>query len=73
VLGTEEFEEYLSRYEIRLKDSYQNSRKKYYKKISFEDLIPEGNEESVTEEALDLLSQMLKYDHDKRITPREAL
>jgi casein kinase II subunit alpha len=27
----------------------------------------------VTEEAIDLLSKMLKYDHAERITPREAM
>lgn len=31
------------------------------------------NDALVTEEALDLLGQMLRYDHAERITPREAM
>jgi len=31
------------------------------------------NEHLVSEEALDLLSKMLKYDHAERITPKDAM
>jgi len=31
------------------------------------------NDQLVTEEAIDLLNKMLKYDHAERITPRDAM
>jgi casein kinase II subunit alpha len=31
------------------------------------------NEHLVSEEALDLLSKMLKYDHAERVTPKDAM
>jgi casein kinase II subunit alpha len=31
------------------------------------------NESLITEDALDLLDQMLRYDHDERTTPKDAM
>lgn len=35
--------------------------------------ITTANDQLVTEEAIDLLSKMLKYDHAERVTPKEAM
>ena len=35
--------------------------------------VTSQNEHLVSEEALDLLSKMLRYDHAERITPKDAM
>jgi len=44
-----------------------------HEKKSWKKFINNSNEQLVTEEALDLLDSMLRYDHAKRITPKDAM
>lgn len=72
VLGTEELYAYIDKYNITLEQQYnemigQHSKKPWHK------FVNSANEHLVSEEALDLLSKMLRYDHAERITPKDAM
>lgn len=70
VLGTEEFESYLSKYNITENEEIHNYREGLvYERVPFLEYI----DKDVSEEAIDLLSKMLKYDPVERITPKDAL
>jgi len=75
-LGWKDFEAFLKKYDLNNKHNQKQFRKikeKNYKKRSLRSLINEKNEEFVTEEAIDLLERMFKYDPIERITAKEAL
>jgi len=74
VLGTEELYAYLDKYRLTLDSHYEDllppnpiPRKAWTKFINSQ------NNHLVSDEALDLLSQMLRYDHAERITPKDAM
>lgn len=72
VLGYPDFLKYITTYNIdtnRL-DVYYLKKKK---KKPFTDFINPENKHLCPPEAIDLLEKMLIYDHDKRITAREAM
>lgn len=72
VLGSEGFFAYLRKYKIEMdpKDIALLRNKSTIHWISF---VNKSNEDMCFAEALDLLSLMLVYDHNERITAREAL
>lgn len=72
VLGTPEFYAYLSKYNIKIDPKFKeligcHTRKKWDRFINTE------NEYLVSDDAINLLESMLRYDHMTRITAREAL
>ncbi|CAG5958422.1 unnamed protein product [Menidia menidia] len=72
VLGTDELFGYLRKYHIELDPRFkdllgQQSRKRW------EQFIQTENQHLVGPEALDLLDQLLRYDHQQRLTAAEAL
>mmetsp|Transcript_39959 Transcript_39959/g.118968 ORF Transcript_39959/g.118968 Transcript_39959/m.118968 type:complete len:351 (-) Transcript_39959:1525-2577(-) len=72
VLGTEELYKYLSKYGIELDPQLEaligtHSKKPWTKFVSAE------NSHLVTTEALDLLGKLLRYDHQERLTCKEAM
>lgn len=72
VLGTKEFKQYLDKYGITLTPKImekigQHKRKKW------EHLVDTDNQHLATEQALDLLDNLLRYDHQMRITAKEAM
>ena len=72
VLGTDELFAYIDKYNVTLDSHYgdilgQHSKKPWHKFVNSQ------NEHLVSEEALDLLSKMLRYDHAERITPKDAM
>ena len=64
VLGTDELLAYVDKYNDILG---QHSKKPWHKFVNTQ------NEHLVSEEALDMLAKMLKYDHAERITPKDAM
>ena len=60
------------RYNIPLDNHYDDILGTHSKK-PWKKFVTPQNEHLVSDEALDLLSQMLKYDHAERILPKEAL
>lgn len=74
VLGTEELYAYLDKYRLVLDAHYEDllpqnpiPRKAWTKFINSQ------NNQLVSEEALNLLSMMLRYDHAERVTPKDAM
>jgi casein kinase II subunit alpha len=71
VLGTDELYAYLNKYRIELDPNFEaligrHSRKPWNKYITAE------NQHLVSTEAIDFLDKLLRYDHQERITAKEA-
>ncbi|CAJ0940958.1 unnamed protein product [Ranitomeya imitator] len=72
VLGTDELYGYLKKYHIELDPHFndilgQHSRKRW------ENFLHSENRHLVSAEALDMLDKLLRYDHQQRLTAREAM
>jgi casein kinase II subunit alpha len=63
MLGTKKLHEYAEKYKIKIDPSLKDLLGKHSEKPW----------EGIPEAAIDLLEQMLVYDHQERITAREAL
>lgn len=72
VLGSEDFLEYIKKYQITI-DAQDYVLYRNKPKIPFRSFMNEGCAELCSDEALDLLDRMLIYDHGERILAREAL
>ena len=72
VLGTDDLLEYMRKYNLTLNTYFQQKLDRYQKK-ELKTFINSENKHLVNEEALNLLSKMLVYDKNLRITPKEAL
>jgi casein kinase II subunit alpha len=71
VLGTDELYAYLNKYRIELDPNFEqligrHSRKPWNKYVTVE------NQHLVSTEAIDFLDKLLRYDHQERITAKEA-
>ena len=74
VLGEDELNLYLNRYSLTLpKEIRKLINGHLYPKVPFDAYICERNRHLVSEDAIDLLSKMLKYDKNLRIRPRDAM
>ncbi|KZT19689.1 kinase-like protein [Neolentinus lepideus HHB14362 ss-1] len=71
VLGTDDFDKYLERYNIQLETDLEDLLKRY-PRISWQRFVNAENQPFVTHDSLDLLEKMFKYDHRERVTAREA-
>ncbi|CAD8048988.1 unnamed protein product [Paramecium sonneborni] len=72
VLGTEELQAYIKKYRIRL-DPVLESKLGNYPKKEWVKFINAENKHLCSDEAIDILSRMLVYDHALRITPKDAM
>mmetsp|Transcript_3967 Transcript_3967/g.3386 ORF Transcript_3967/g.3386 Transcript_3967/m.3386 type:complete len:338 (-) Transcript_3967:256-1269(-) len=72
VLGTADLFEYIDKYNIELDGHFEGILGRHSKK-PWTKFVTNENKHLVTNEALDLLSKMLVYDHAERITPKEAM
>lgn len=64
VLGTDELFEYLEKYHVDLDQNYEGVLGRHKKK-QWNKFITDENKHLISNEALDLLSKMLIYDHVK--------
>jgi len=71
VLGTDSFDAWLRAYGIPFETDL-DSLLQVYPKQSWSRYVSPDNHHLVTAEALDLLDKLLRYDHQKRLTAREA-
>jgi casein kinase II subunit alpha len=71
VLGTDELFAYLDKYDLELDPRFDGLLGRHSKK-PWEKFINSDNEHLVSEEALDFLSGLLRYDHQERMTAAEA-
>lgn len=72
VLGTEGLQNYLRAYKLNI-PSEAAKLIKPTEQVPWTAFITEKNQHRVNPEGLDLLSKMLVYDKNKRITPTEAM
>ena len=72
LLGYQEFKEFLSKYNINAQIDVKESCKKWTP-VDFRDLFTKEREEFMDEQALDLLSNLLRLDKEERLTAKEAL
>ena len=72
VMGTEALKEYLRKYNLNLPKQISKIIKPT-EKTPFEGFITTRNQHRVSAEAINLLEQMLVYDKNLRITPRDAM
>ena len=71
VLGTDDLHAFLGKYNATI--SHYEEKLGEYPKVSFTKFITPTNKHLVNEQALDLLSKMMIYDLNERITPKEAM
>lgn len=72
VLGTEELYEYLDKYQIELDPRFNDILGRHSRK-RWERFVHSDNQHLVSPEALDFLDKLLRYDHQERLTAREAM
>jgi len=72
VLGTEELHEYIDKYRIELDPRFNDILGRHSRK-RWERFVHSENQHLVSVEALDLLDKLLRYDHQERISAREAM
>lgn len=72
VLGTDELYKYLDKYGIEL-DSQLEVLVGHHSKKPWQKFINGDNAHLVSEEAIDFLDKLLRYDHMDRLTTQEAM
>eukprot|EP00835_Amoeboradix_gromovi_P004318 NODE_329_length_10886_cov_0.296653.p3 type:complete len:335 gc:universal NODE_329_length_10886_cov_0.296653:9871-8867(-) len=72
VLGTQEFEAYIIKYGIKLDAHFDGILGKYSKK-PWSKFITNENRHFATEQAIDFLDKLLKFDHHARLNAKEAM
>jgi len=72
VLGTDDFYSYMAKYSLKLDNAIKLQLGKVPRK-SWDKFITNSNKKYTSPEALDFLDNLLRYDHQDRITPREAM
>ncbi|KAJ2656011.1 Casein kinase II subunit alpha [Coemansia sp. RSA 1200] len=72
VLGTDDLNAYLKKYNIKLDAQYQKILGTYPRK-SWNKFVTIENQRFVSPEAIDFLDRLLRYDHMDRLTAKEAM
>ncbi|KAI8077332.1 casein kinase II subunit alpha [Gilbertella persicaria] len=72
VLGTDELFAYLDKYGIKLDKQYHEILGRYTRK-PWTKFITNENRRYISNEALDFLDHLLRYDHQERLTAKEAM
>ncbi|KRX77085.1 Casein kinase II subunit alpha [Trichinella sp. T6] len=72
VLGTDELHEYMKKYSIDLDPRFNDILGRHSRK-RWERFVHSENQHLVSPEALDFLDKVLRYDHQQRLTAKEAM
>lgn len=72
VMGTDDLHDYLDKYNIELDPRFNDILGRHSRK-RWERFVHTENSHLVSPEALDFLDRLLRYDHNDRLTPREAM
>ncbi|KAH0619291.1 hypothetical protein JD844_019239 [Phrynosoma platyrhinos] len=72
VLGTEDLYDYIDKYNIELDPRFNDILGRHSRK-RWERFVHSENQHLVSPEALDFLDKLLRYDHQSRLTAREAM
>jgi len=75
VLGTADLFAYLDKYQIKLSSVFDKTLPSptKYPKMSWKSFIDTNNAKLATDDAIDLLDKLLRYDHQERLSPKEAM
>ncbi|KAL9940997.1 hypothetical protein V8E36_000485 [Tilletia maclaganii] len=71
VLGTDDLYNYLEKYDIELDPQYNEMLARYHRR-PWSRFITSENERYISNEAIDFLDRLLRYDHQDRLTAAEA-
>lgn len=71
VLGSDDLNAYLKKYNLTLSDEYEDLG--YYNRRPWKRFINENNLHLVSDEFIDFLDNLLRYDHQERLTAQEAM
>ncbi|EPQ25960.1 uncharacterized protein PFL1_06416 [Pseudozyma flocculosa PF-1] len=71
VLGTDELYAYLEKYDIELDPQYDDILGRYQRK-PWSRFITSENQRYISNDAIDFLDKLLRYDHQERLTAKEA-
>lgn len=72
VLGTDELYAYLERYDIDLDQAYDDILGRYARR-AWSRFITTDNQRYISNESIDFLDRLLRYDHQERLTAQEAM
>mmetsp|Transcript_2294 Transcript_2294/g.5357 ORF Transcript_2294/g.5357 Transcript_2294/m.5357 type:complete len:114 (+) Transcript_2294:1-342(+) len=72
VLGTDELYDYLNKYKIELDPKLESLIGRHEKK-PWAKFVSHSNQHLVTDEVIDFIGRLLVYDHQKRLTAKEAM
>uniref|UniRef100_A0A8B9V3S8 Protein kinase domain-containing protein n=62 Tax=Aves TaxID=8782 RepID=A0A8B9V3S8_9AVES len=72
VLGTEDLYDYIDKYNIELDPRFNDILGRHSRK-RWERFVHSENQHLVSSEALDFLDKLLRYDHQARLTARDAM
>jgi len=72
VLGTDELFDYLDKYNLELDPHFDGILGRHTRK-AWQRFVTQDNTHLVSPEAIDLLDKLLRYDHQERLSPKEAM
>merc|ERR1712130_367472 len=72
VLGTAGLYEYIKQYDLRLDPAIESILSRYQRK-PWTKFVNNYNKKYMSNESLDFVDRLLRYDHNNRLTPREAM
>ncbi|KAI8074028.1 casein kinase II subunit alpha [Gongronella butleri] len=72
VLGTDELFAYLDKYDIKLDSQYHEILGRYPRR-PWAKFVKDDNRHYISDEAIDFLDKLLRYDHQERPTAKEAM
>ncbi|KAK7203464.1 casein kinase II subunit alpha [Myxozyma melibiosi] len=72
VLGTDSLNEYLEKYDIELDAQYDKMIGRFPRR-PWQRFVTSENQKYISPEALDFLDHLLRYDHQERLTAKEAM
>ena len=72
VLGTDELFDYLDKYNLELDPHFDGIVGRHTRK-SWQKFVNQDNQHLVSPEAIDFLDKLLRYDHQERLSPMEAM
>lgn len=71
VLGSDDLHKYLRKYGLVLSEEYEDLG--YYNRRPWKRFVNENNQKLVSDEFLDFIDHLLRYDHQERFTAQEAM
>eukprot|EP00123_Amoebidium_parasiticum_P016033 comp23254_c0_seq1/m.37999 comp23254_c0_seq1/g.37999 ORF comp23254_c0_seq1/g.37999 comp23254_c0_seq1/m.37999 type:complete len:334 (-) comp23254_c0_seq1:739-1740(-) len=73
VLGTDELHEYLDKYGLELDSYFDTALAQRLPRKPWSKFVTAENQHFVSDEAIDFLNKLLRYDHQERLTAKEAM